>query len=274
MPARSRTLAGRSIAVHEAGAGRPVVLVHSTGLSAQQWARLSVRLARRRSVLAPDLLGYGRSEPWLDPDAFHFAEDVAVVAALLTELDEPAHLVGHSYGGLLALHAALRDPSRVRSLALYEPVAFGVLHARGDREALDDLDRADVDGTFFDPSGGGGPSWMRRFIEYWNGPGAFDALGEERRAALLATGRKAFLEVRSLLHDRTPPEAYAALACPTLLLAGSLSPLAARGVCRALAEALPRVSVETLEGAGHMAPVVQADRVNAAIEAHLDRVDG
>ena len=56
--------------------------------------------------------------------------------ALLETLGGPAHLVGHSYGAYVALLVARSVPSQVRSLALYEPVAFGVLDAVEDAAAM------------------------------------------------------------------------------------------------------------------------------------------
>ena len=62
------------------------------------------------------------------------------------------------------------------------------------------------------------------------------------------------------------------LEVPTLLLTGTASTAAARGVARLLAGVLPRVRVEELEGAGHMAPVIDPERVNSLIERFLSQV--
>ena len=93
-------------------------------------------------MIAPDLLGSGANPPWPDEKLFDLSEDVDAIEALVERLGEPVHLVGHSYGGLLALKLARRDPSRIRSLTAYDPVAFGVLHAANDAEGLADLARA------------------------------------------------------------------------------------------------------------------------------------
>src|SRR5579864_6257970 len=90
----------------------PTVLVHSSGLSGRQWSRLAPALAKRGArVIVPYLTGHGKSAP----GPFSFRTDVALVADLLRSLGS-AHVVGHSYGGLIALHAALAEPRLVRSL--------------------------------------------------------------------------------------------------------------------------------------------------------------
>lgn len=249
--------------VQASGSGTPVVMLHSGGMSSRQWARLAARLAPRYRALALDFLGVGQS-PAAGP-AFSVADDLAEVLALVDAQSEPVHLVGHSYGGVMALWVALARPDRVRSLSLCEPVAFGVLHSTGDAEGL-----AEVGG---DPSfgeEGGSEAWLRAFIGYWNGPGAWDALPAPAREAFVRAGRKVFLEVVGINGDRTTHEAYGAIEAPTLLLCGARTTAAARHVAAILARSLPRAELYEIEGAGHMAPLTHADVVNARIERFLD----
>lgn len=257
----------------DSGRGTPVLMVHSGGLSSRQWTRLTSRLSATHRVVAPDLFGVGGSDP-VPPGEFHFHEDVAILDALLDALiDGPYHLVGHSYGGLVGLMAALRRPERVRSIALFEPVAFGVLYSAGDDAGIHDLEGYDADGTFFDDARGGSEPWMERFIDWWQGQGAWRALPESSRQAFLRVGRKVFQEVRSLTADRTPHAAYARLTAPTLLMRGARSPLAARNVCAILARTMPRAELVTLEDAGHMAPLTHGQTVGDRIAAHVRAAD-
>ena len=114
---------------------RPIaLLIHSGGFTSRQWRKLGQRLAATHDVLAPDLIGYG-SEPWPPGVPFHYRQDVDRLIGMLDTpnpaepgaIGRPADVVGHSYGALLALHIALLRPDLVRSIAVYEPVAFGVL---------------------------------------------------------------------------------------------------------------------------------------------------
>ncbi|HSN28489.1 MAG TPA: alpha/beta fold hydrolase, partial [Kofleriaceae bacterium] len=96
------------------------LLIHSGGFGGRQWRKLGEVLAPTHEVLAPDLLGYG-SEPWPAGAPFHFRQDVERLAGLLG--GEQADVVGHSYGGFLALQLALAHPELVRRIAVYDPVA-------------------------------------------------------------------------------------------------------------------------------------------------------
>ncbi|HEX7311708.1 MAG TPA: alpha/beta fold hydrolase [Gaiellaceae bacterium] len=98
----------------EAGSGPAVALVHGLGGAASNWTLVAPALARRCRVLVPELPGHGGSSPLpapmetLDP----FADRLVAV------LDDPAVLVGHSLGAVVALRAAARHPDAVRGLVL------------------------------------------------------------------------------------------------------------------------------------------------------------
>lgn len=261
----------KSVVLHreETGRGPLVVALHSGGMSARQWRRLAEQLAPSYRVVLPDLLGSGANPPWPDPDAFDVRLDVVALGELLEVLGEPAHLVGHSYGGFLALTLARQRPAGVRSLAVYDPTAFGVLHGAEDAEGLADLERARKQPVFLDDARGGGDEWYEAFVDYWNGPGTWRALTAAARAQYLRTGRKVYLEARSLLSERTPAAAYATITAPTLLLGGERSPVAARRVVALLAAAIPGARSQLVSGAGHMGPISQAEEVNRRIAQHL-----
>ncbi|HYH09175.1 MAG TPA: alpha/beta hydrolase [Thermoanaerobaculia bacterium] len=235
------------------------VLIHSGGFTSRQWRKLAEMLSPGFHVIAPDLLGYGT--PWPDGEPFHFRQDLDYLETLLAE---PVHLVGHSYGGFLALQLALRHPERVRSIAAYEPVAFG---------ALDDVEDADARATLDNVSREwSGDPWLAAFVEWWNGRGAWDRLNEETRNAFRAVGWKLFQEVMSLGADRTSRETYGTITAPTLVMSGELTPLASRRVAQKLAQALPDARLKIFEGVGHMGPISHAAAVNAEIVQHLTEV--
>jgi pimeloyl-ACP methyl ester carboxylesterase len=100
-----------------AGQGPPLVLVHGLGGSAANWCELVPLLASRRRLIVPDLPGHGGSEPLPAVAGLGaFADRVAAVAAQERAL--PAPVVGHSLGGLVVLHLALRHPAAVTRMVL------------------------------------------------------------------------------------------------------------------------------------------------------------
>jgi pimeloyl-ACP methyl ester carboxylesterase len=125
-----RTASG--VHVTEWGDGEPAVFVHgSFGWGAETWKEQRP-LADHYRLLLIDRRGFGASPANGRVDFERDAQDVAEV------LGDGAHLVGHSYGGVVSLLAADRRPEAVRSLTLIEPPAFGI--ARGD-PAVEELVR-------------------------------------------------------------------------------------------------------------------------------------
>jgi pimeloyl-ACP methyl ester carboxylesterase len=245
--------------VDDRGTGDPVLLLHSSGLSGRQWRRLAPALVERgMRTVVPDLTGHGASDPWPEPAPFSFWLDVERVTAILRVIG-PAHVVGHSYGGLMGLHAAVAAPGSVRSLVLYEPVAFGVLDAREDADARATL--ADVGmrwGTTVDEH----DQWLQGFVDYWGGTGAWKALRGEARDEFRRVGWVVREGVRSLVDDTTRAATFASVTAPTHLFSAERSPLAGQRVVERLGEAIPGARVTRIPGVGHMGPVASADVVN------------
>lgn len=243
----------------------PALLVHSGGFTSRQWKLLRSVLERERTVAAPDLIGYG-TERYPVGTPFHFRQDVERLAGLLATFDEPAHLVGHSYGGMLVLELAVAHPERVRSLAVYEPVAFGALDPVEDARTIATVRSLPA----YQPDEHGvDERWLAFFVDWWNGDGAWARLPAASQAAFREAGWKLSQEVTSLVTDMTPCERYATIQAPTLVLAGDRTQPVERLVVERLVHALPRAALQLLAGAGHMGPLTHASAVNELVISHL-----
>jgi pimeloyl-ACP methyl ester carboxylesterase len=240
----------------------PALLVHSGGFTSRQWRKLGEQLAPHYRVIAPDLIGYGATR-WPIGKPFHFRDDIALLASLL---DEPAHVVGHSYGGLLALQLALARPELVRSLALYEPVAFGILDEPSDAAAREEIARLP---TYHPDAAGVDDAWLAAFVDWWNGAGAWQRLAPETQQSFRDVGWKLSQEVASLVADHTDRARYATITVPTLVLGGGRSQPAERRVIEKLAATLPRATLQIFPDLGHMGPITHGSLVNAAIASHI-----
>jgi len=124
-PADERTVDGRRTRCRISGDGPPVVLLHGIGRTLDDFTALHTALARDHLVLAVDLPGHGGSAPLDGPHTLP-----ALAAAVARFLDAagvtgPAHLVGNSLGGAVAMRLAADAPRRVASLALLNSAGFG-----------------------------------------------------------------------------------------------------------------------------------------------------
>jgi pimeloyl-ACP methyl ester carboxylesterase len=123
-PGRNRTYGDVTVHVRETpgpAAGPPAVYLHGLGGSATNWTELAGLLACRAEGMAIDLPGFGLSPPSLRPDYRMAAQAQAVAAILDARGGEPAHLLGNSMGGGIALLLAAARPELVRTLTLISP---------------------------------------------------------------------------------------------------------------------------------------------------------
>lgn len=255
----------------EAGAGPGVACLHANASTSAQWRALMERLASRFHVFAPDLYDCGASPSWPSERIIDLRDELALIAPVLAKAGSPLGLVGHSYGGAVALLAALLDPGRVRALALYEPTLFSLIDAA--QPAPNDADgirRAARDAAAALDAGDAAAA-AERFIDYWAGEGTWQRMPAERKPPIVASLRNVRRWAHALFTERTPLAAFRSLEVPVLLMLGERTRPDARGVVRLLASALPRVQVVEFAQLGHMGSVTDPARVNAVIAQFLER---
>lgn len=255
-----------SVAFREGGSGAGVVCLHSNASSSGQWRALMDLLAPKFHVLAADSYGAGKSPP--RPRDTMLRDEVALLEPVFARAGEPFALVGHSYGGAIALVAAALNAKRVRAMVLYEPTLFALVERETPRDVDGIRDTVTTAVSFLEK--GDSPGAARTFIDFWMYPGAYDSMPERNREAIAAAGRDVAEWRSALFSEPTPLEAFARLDVPVLLLVGKQSPLSSRCVARLLARTLPRAEMLELDDCGHMAPVTHPEKVNGAIARFLD----
>lgn len=252
-----------------AGRGAPIVALHSSGASSRQWTHLRNTLGRRVELVAPDFHGHGAGPAWHGASEDIVAADTALAIRALDALGRPVHLVGHSYGGAIALHAALRRPGRVLTLALYEPVAFDLLLGYNARHAAA-VEIVTVGGSIARRVARGDlAAAAERFVSYWSGDEAWAAMNPQARAALAARMREIAGHFRGLFAEPRPLSALQRLACPVMLVTGARMHRPVRRIVELLGAWLPDAAMARLTGAGHMGPLTDPDAFAGVLETFL-----
>jgi pimeloyl-ACP methyl ester carboxylesterase len=255
----------------EAGTGEPVVLLHCSSGSSAAWLPVMEHLGQGYRVLAPDLLGYGQSAPWPRHAALPPDGELGVVEALLNAAGRPAHLVGHSYGGAVALSAARRFPGRVASLTLIEPVAFHLLRRADEPDGWREV-AALAERHLALVGEGHDAAAAEAFIAYWMGPKAWYQMPDAARDSAVRTAAKVAAEWRLMFAASDNLDAIAGIETPTLLVCGGRTRTPARGVVEILRQALPRARHYEIADAGHMSPLSHPAAVAEAIRRHAGSI--
>jgi 3-oxoadipate enol-lactonase len=231
----------------EAGSGPAIVLLHAGIADRTMWSEHLEPLAQAGyRAVAMDLSGFGEAPvtageqaPWID------------VLATMDRLGiHEAVLVGNSFGGAVALRIAVVSPERVSALALISAPAPG-FDASPELEAAwaaeeRALERGDIDAA------------LAAVVETWTLPDAPAEL-RERVVDMQRQSYEQQADAEGVTAAADPldedPDALARLEIPTLVAAGEHDKPDFTEGARALAERLPNARLETIAGAGHLAPL-------------------
>ena len=255
---------GRSLYYEEFGEGNPVVFVSGLGGDHRAFAVPQRSLAKSFRVLAFDNRDVGRSERALA--GYSTAELADDVAALLSSLGAaPAHVVGHSLGGLIAQQVALRHPEVVRSLVLaschagaelWRKAVLGSWSLLKHRTDAAEFARSTLPWLV-------APAFYRnetlieglvRFAERNAFPQEADAFERQANAAMGHETRSQLWAVR----------------VPTLVLSGEFDLVNPPRVARELVDLIPGARYLELAGVGHLPHVEEVGAFREAISTFLD----
>ncbi|MDE2696058.1 MAG: 2-succinyl-6-hydroxy-2,4-cyclohexadiene-1-carboxylate synthase [Chloroflexota bacterium] len=235
------------------GSGPPLVLLHGFTGSADTWAGLTADLAADYNVIAPNLVGHGRSGAPKDVERYRIARAATDLVALVSQLGhDRAAWLGYSLGGRTALQVVAQHPGAVEALIL-EGASPGIAdpEERAARVRSDEAmaNRIERDG-------------VEAFIDTWEQVPLFATqlgLPSETRAAIRATRtantatglanslRGMGAGAQDPLQDRV-----GAMDVPALLIAGALDTKYVE-IARDMARTMPDATMQTIEGAGHAA---------------------
>jgi pimeloyl-ACP methyl ester carboxylesterase len=245
-----------------------ILFLHGSLSNGDGWHRTVAALRPLYRCLTPDLIGYGASMPW--PKGVHFTLDAErlVLEPLLSCCADTFHLVGYSYGGVVALDMALAHPDRVRTLTLIEPVLFNVLREAGKEFAFQHFARMRNDYVAA-LSQGPVDAALRPFVDFWTGHGSWDKLPLKIRADMLRTAGKVALDWQASFAFFPSRQGLSALAPRTLLLRGDESPPSMLELVDTLHALMPESTHQVVPGANHLLPITCAAEVTEAILQHL-----
>jgi pimeloyl-ACP methyl ester carboxylesterase len=245
-----------------------VVLLHGSASNSALWRHTKSALQSRYRCITPDLIGYGSSAAWPQQAAFGLDAELRAIEPLLRCCADTLHLVGYSYGGVLALHLALADPGRVQSLTLIEPVFFAALKYAGDWSSYFEFCRV-RDEFVAALARGDREVAMRRFVDFWMGNDAWVGLPADIRASMLKAADKIVLDWQASFAADPGRARLSVLAARTLLMRGSDSPRPMRFLVDALHAIMPGSEHIVVEGANHLLPLTHAAVLTSAILSNL-----
>jgi len=230
----------------EQGSGSPIVFIHGSYATTSTWKKMVEQLAvshRCISIKLPGHCGTPDPEDFSSPTIETELEILENVVNSLTE--EPIHLVGHSFGGVIALAQALKGNLNISQLSLFEPVAVSVLdqEKRAVVKTFLTKYRHDVSQNV--------PFACGQVIEFWGGEGAFESLPD-----FIKDGMEPLVANNIRHWDSEAVMDYKLidlqkLSIPTRLICGTKSNPVAHAICDHLNKQMPHSKKYIIEGASH-----------------------
>ncbi|WP_299631978.1 alpha/beta fold hydrolase [uncultured Roseobacter sp.] len=252
---------GHKINHVDQGSGPAIILIHGLGADHTRWNANIDKLSETNRVIAPDLVGFGRSDkPDMDYSVSMYVDQIA---GLMDNLGiENATLVGSSMGGLISMLFAERYPERVERLVLVAPAfVFG----------LPEAVTADM------LASGASPKTIGQMEAYLSRVYANPPTDPEVIEALLAEHRQvnsggAVASLARSIKSGEPTysdDRLAALKMATLIVHGTQDGIVPVDASRNLASKLANTSFHEFSGAGHWPQLERADDFNDLIADYL-----
>jgi pimeloyl-ACP methyl ester carboxylesterase len=251
------------------GAGPTIVLVPGSCSTGAAWRPVIANWDGQFRCITTSLLGYGQTterRTTEDPGIFHEAE---MLEAVIGRPGGPVHLVGHSFGGLVALVVALRGRALLASLTIVEAPAIELLREPGEDRHYRAF-RAMTARYFADFQGGNGEA-IAAMIDFYGGAGTYASWPPRVKAYAVETTLVNILDWASAFGFALSEAMLAALAIPTLVLRGGASHPAMQRANELLATGIKGASLQTIAGAAHFMIATHPGDVARAVAGLVHR---
>jgi pimeloyl-ACP methyl ester carboxylesterase len=255
----------------ESGSGPAVVLLPGSCSTGAAWRPVIAGWGDRFRSITTSLPGYGGTSERRTAGEPSISRNAQAMESVIRRAGDRVHLVGHSFGGLVALAMALRNQVSLASLVIIEAPAVGILrdskedrHYRAFRRMTD---------AYFADFAGGNAEAIAAMIDFYGGAGTFASWPSRTRAYAVATTPVNLLDWADAYDFRLSRASLATLAIPVLIVRGEASPQAVQRANALLGEHTNGAALVTIEGAAHFAIATHAVEVAGRIAAHIDRAE-
>ena len=259
---------GATIECQQSGDGPAVLFLPGSYSTAAAWRPIQRLLEPRWRMVTTSLRGYGESTDTRSPDDCGMQHEVELVEALCRHIGQPVHLVGHSFGGTIALAAALAATVPLASLSMFEGTPLDILRGRDGGVLYQETLR--MSRAFEAAVDAGESEAPGRIIDFWGGAGAYAALPDAVKTYCRQTAAVNVLDWRIAFDFKVTDMDCASLQLPVLLVRGERANPAMTAITNALQACLTDARPHVVEGAGHFLVSSHAPACAALLSSFLD----
>jgi len=252
---------GQSLSYAERGRGLPLVLVHGFPLDNRIWESQLANLSDKYRVIAPDLPGFGKSQP---PKSFTMQSLADTLHAFLMQIKAtPCALAGLSMGGYMTFAYERKYPTTLKALLLVDTKAEAdTTDGKAGRNKMIETVRTS-----------GSPAIAAAMLPKMLSPQSQESrpqLVQQVKSIMEACPPQTIEYALSAMRDREDyRDCCPSVALPTLIIVGDADAITPPAVAESMQKSIPHSKLTIIKGAGHLSTMEQPEQVNQSIRAFL-----
>jgi pimeloyl-ACP methyl ester carboxylesterase len=256
---------------NECGTGPAIVFVPGSCSTGAAWRSVIATWNGQFRCVTTSLLGYGETAERRtagDPAISHEAE---ILESVIRKTGGAGHLVGHSFGGLVALAVALRNRVPLTSLAILEAPGPELLRERGEHRHYQAFRR--MTEAYFAEFDEGKAEAIAAMIDFYGGPGTYASWPARVRAYAIETTLVNILDWASAYGFALSGAALATVGLPALVIRGGASHPAVQRANELISECMPRAALATIDTAAQFMIATHPNEVGRLVAQHVWRAE-
>ena len=251
----------------ECGSGPAVVLLPGSCSTGAAWRPVIAAWGNQFRSVTTSLLGYGGTSERRAAGEPSISRNAEAMESVIRKAGGRVHLVGHSFGGLVALAVALRNLVSIASLVIIEAPAVDILRERNEDRHYRAFRR--MTEAYFADFEGGNAEAIAAMIDFYGGAGTFISWPPRSRAYAVETTPVNILDWADAYGFPLPAASLGAITIPLLIVRGGASPEAVQCANALLCEFSGNAALATIDGAAHFVIATHADEIASRIAAHV-----
>jgi pimeloyl-ACP methyl ester carboxylesterase len=253
----------------ECGAGPTLVLLPGSCSTGAAWRPVIAGWNGEFRCIRTSLLGYGGTTERRTAEDPSISHEAGVVESIVRRAGGPVHLVGHSFGGLVALAVALRRRVSLASLTVLEAPAIEVLRDQGEDRHYGTF--RTMTEAYFTAFREGDSNAIARMIDFYGGAGTFSGWPRRFCDYAVETTPANLLDWESAYGFRLTPQSLASVAVPALIISGQTSHPAVGRANDLLAQYIPGAARATIADAAHFMIATHPKQFADLVARHVEQ---
>ena len=238
----------RNIDLVTSGTGHNILFVPGSFSTPAAWKSVQEKLPQKYRFLTTSLCGYGKTAETRALDDYFIDHEIDVLNNIIDQIQEPVHLVGHSFGGVVCFAAALIGKAEIKSVTTYEANPVGLLKSSSKQgyRTLNAI-RKKFETEYFSGELGA----ARIVIDYWGGEGSFASMPTEVQDYCKSTTFANVLDWRTGFSFLKSKKDYQNLSLPCLIIRGERANFEMIEITNALSNSIPNSKTAIVSEANH-----------------------